>query len=145
MAGGWKRGARAVAAGEERGRQGPWWGASCPPLARALRAQLGEGAMHPSVPPDRQDGNATKLQLASCRGPPKRKKKTIEPLSESSIVPIGSTQKAMQFPPRSGSGSNQLEQLSIEYPILPTRESTPPPATSKPRKEKKTKRKAKIA
>jgi hypothetical protein len=33
-------------------------------------------------------------------GPPKKKKKITEPSSESSILPIGSTQKTMQFPPR---------------------------------------------
>ncbi|CAL4892309.1 unnamed protein product [Urochloa decumbens] len=45
---------------------------------------------------------------------------------------------------RSGSGSNQLEFLSIVYPMLPaTRENTPPPASSKPGKEKKAKGKAK--
>ncbi|CAN6351982.1 unnamed protein product [Urochloa humidicola] len=93
------------------------------------------------------------------KGPPKKKKKTAEPSSESSIVPIGSTQKTMQFPPsqsastslgsghslRSGSGSNQLEQLSIEYLMLPTSENTPAPATSKPPKEKKAKGKTKAA
>ncbi|CAN6325678.1 unnamed protein product [Urochloa humidicola] len=60
----------------------------------------------------------------------------------------------MQFPPsqsisaslgsghslRSGSGSNQLELLSIEYP---TREQTPPLATSKSIQEKKAEGKAK--
>jgi len=34
------------------------------------------------------------------KGPPNKKKKTTAPSSESSIVPIGSTQKTMQFPPR---------------------------------------------
>ncbi|KAG2649860.1 hypothetical protein PVAP13_1NG134500 [Panicum virgatum] len=53
-------------------------------------------------------------------------------LSQSGSVTLGSGHS-----PRSGSGSNQLEQLSIEYPILTTRGSTPPPATSKPTKEKK--------
>ncbi|CAN6198603.1 unnamed protein product [Urochloa humidicola] len=62
----------------------------------------------------------------------------------------------MQFPPsqsisaslgsghslRSGSGSNQLELLSIEYS---TREQTPPLATSKPVQAKKAKGKAKTA
>ncbi|CAO2165015.1 unnamed protein product [Urochloa humidicola] len=65
----------------------------------------------------------------------------------------------MQFPPsqsastslgsghslRSGSGSNQLEQLSIEYPMLPTSENTPPHATSKLPTEKKAKGKTKAA
>ncbi|CAN6163845.1 unnamed protein product [Urochloa humidicola] len=65
----------------------------------------------------------------------------------------------MQFPPsqstsaslgsghslRSGSGSSQLEQLSIEYPMLPTSENTPSPATSKPPTEKKAKGKTKAA
>ncbi|CAL4888506.1 unnamed protein product [Urochloa decumbens] len=94
-----------------------------------------------------------------CRGPPKKKKKIAEPSSESSIVPIGSTQKTMQFPPsqsasaslgsghslRSGSGSNQPEQLSIEYLMLPTSENPTPPATSKPPREKKAKGKTKAA
>ena len=44
---------------------------------------------------------------------------------------------------RSGSGSNQIEQLCIEYPMLPTHESTPPAAILKPTKEKKAKEKAK--
>ena len=44
---------------------------------------------------------------------------------------------------RSGSGSNQIEQLCIEYPMLPTHESTPPAAILKPTKEKKAKGKAK--
>ena len=44
---------------------------------------------------------------------------------------------------RSGSGSNQIEQLCIEYPMLPTHESTPPAAILKPTKQKKAKGKAK--
>ncbi|PUZ39745.1 hypothetical protein GQ55_9G362100 [Panicum hallii var. hallii] len=71
------------------------------------------------------------------RGPPKKTKKIIEPSCESSIVPVGLTPKTMNFPPTSGSGLNQLE-------LLPAREKTLPPATSKPR-EKKAKGKAKAA
>ena len=44
---------------------------------------------------------------------------------------------------RSGNGSNQLDPLAIKYPMLSTRETTPPPVTSKPTKEKKAKEKAK--
>ena len=44
---------------------------------------------------------------------------------------------------RSGSGSNKIEQLCIEYPMLPTHESTPLAAILKPTKEKKAKEKAK--
>ncbi|PUZ56983.1 hypothetical protein GQ55_5G392100 [Panicum hallii var. hallii] len=82
------------------------------------------------------------------KGPPSKRKKIIEPSCESSIVPVGLTPKIMKFSPnqttsvslgsrnslRSGSGSNQLE-------LLPAHETTPPPATSKPR-EKKAKGKA---
>jgi len=46
---------------------------------------------------------------------------------------------------RSGSGLNQLEKLFIEYPMLTTCGSTPPPTTSKPTKENKAKGKAKTA
>jgi hypothetical protein len=46
---------------------------------------------------------------------------------------------------RFGTGSNQLEILSIEYPMPSTRETTPPPTTSKATKEKKAKGKAKAA
>ena len=46
---------------------------------------------------------------------------------------------------RSGSGSNQLDPLAIEYPMLSARETTPPPATSKTTKGKKAKEKAKAA
>jgi hypothetical protein len=46
---------------------------------------------------------------------------------------------------RSGSGSNQPELLSIEYPMLPTSENTPPPPIAKPPGEKKAKGKAKAA
>jgi hypothetical protein len=38
---------------------------------------------------------------------------------------------------RSGHGSNQPELLSIEYPGLSLGQTTPPPATSMPTKEKK--------
>ena len=44
---------------------------------------------------------------------------------------------------RSGSGSNQPEPLSMEYPALPACETTPPPAISKPTKKKAAKGKAK--
>ncbi|CAN6339137.1 unnamed protein product [Urochloa humidicola] len=84
------------------------------------------------------------------KGPPKKRKKKNEPSCESSsIVPVG-LPKTMHFPPsqsasislgsghslRSGSGSNQLEPLSIEYPMV-AGETTPPLATTKSRKEKK--------
>ncbi|KAJ1259335.1 hypothetical protein BS78_10G146100 [Paspalum vaginatum] len=38
---------------------------------------------------------------------------------------------------RSSHGSNQLDQLSIEYPMLSLGQTTPPPATSMPTEEKK--------
>jgi len=44
---------------------------------------------------------------------------------------------------RSGSGSNQPEPLSMEYPALPACETTPPPAISKPTTKKAAKGKAK--
>ncbi|CAN6183081.1 unnamed protein product [Urochloa humidicola] len=62
------------------------------------------------------------------------------PLSQSASTSLGSGHSL-----RSGSGSNQLEQLSIEYPMLPTSENTPPPATSKLPTEKKAKGKTKAA
>ena len=44
---------------------------------------------------------------------------------------------------RYGHGSNQPDQLAIEYPLLSLAESTPPPTTSKPTAKKvKTKEKA---
>jgi hypothetical protein len=46
---------------------------------------------------------------------------------------------------RFGTGSNQLETLSIEYPMPSTCEKTPPPTTSKATKEKKAKGKSKAA
>jgi hypothetical protein len=46
---------------------------------------------------------------------------------------------------RSGSGSNQLEPLSIKYLMIPTCEITPPPAISKSTREKIAKGKAKTA
>ncbi|PUZ50792.1 hypothetical protein GQ55_6G088500 [Panicum hallii var. hallii] len=85
-------------------------------------------------------------------GPPNKRKKIIEPSCESSIVPVGLTPKTMNFPPsiqsasvslgsrnslRSESGSNQLE-------LLPTRKTTPTPATSKPR-ERKIKRRKEVS
>ncbi|CAM0152741.1 unnamed protein product [Urochloa decumbens] len=91
-------------------------------------------------------------------GPPKRRKKTIALSCESAVVPIGP--RTMQFPPpsqsasaslgsghsiRSASGSNQLESLAIEYPVQASRETTPPPTTSKPTKLKNAKGKGKAA
>jgi hypothetical protein len=46
---------------------------------------------------------------------------------------------------RSGTGSNQLDPLSIEYPMTSTQENAAALPTSKPAKEKKGKRKAKVA
>ncbi|WVZ50609.1 LOW QUALITY PROTEIN: hypothetical protein U9M48_001849 [Paspalum notatum var. saurae] len=82
------------------------------------------------------------------RGPPKKKK--TQPSCESTIVSVDSVLKAMYFPPsqrastskdsnslRSGHGSNQPDLLSIEYPVLSLGQTTPPPATSMPTKEKK--------
>ena len=46
---------------------------------------------------------------------------------------------------KSGSGSNQPEPLSMEYPTLPACETTTPPAISKPTTKKAAKGKAKIA
>ena len=46
---------------------------------------------------------------------------------------------------RSGSGSNQPEPLSMEYPTLPACETTTPPAISKPTTKKAAKGKAKAA
>ena len=46
---------------------------------------------------------------------------------------------------RSGSGSNQPEPLSMEYPALPACETTPPPAISKPTIKKAAKGKSQIA
>ncbi|KAJ1263687.1 hypothetical protein BS78_09G205100 [Paspalum vaginatum] len=84
------------------------------------------------------------------RGPPKKKKKKTQTSCESIIVPVDSVPKAMHFPPsqcastskdsnslRSRRGSNQLDLLSIEYPMLSLGQTTPPPATSMPTKEKK--------
>ncbi|XP_039854397.1 uncharacterized protein LOC120712623 isoform X2 [Panicum virgatum] len=74
-------------------------------------------------------------------GPLKKRKTNVAPPCESSIVPVGP--KIMHFPPRSGSGSNQPEPLSMEYPALPACETTPPPAISKPTTKKAAKGKAK--
>ncbi|KAG2600544.1 hypothetical protein PVAP13_5KG526114, partial [Panicum virgatum] len=79
------------------------------------------------------------------KGPPKKKKKNVAPSCESSIVPVDPTIKTMHFPPRSGSGSNQPEPLSIEYPTLLACETTPPRAISKPTRKKAAKGKAKAA
>ena len=46
---------------------------------------------------------------------------------------------------KSGSGSNQPEPLSMEYPTLPACETTTPPAISKPTTKKAAKGKAKAA
>ncbi|KAJ1274637.1 hypothetical protein BS78_05G076800 [Paspalum vaginatum] len=76
------------------------------------------------------------------RGPPKRRKKNVEPSCESTIVAVDSTPKAMQFPPRSGHGSNQPKPLSIDYPVL-----TLSPTTFMPTEEKnksKGKKKAQV-
>ncbi|PAN47280.1 hypothetical protein PAHAL_9G249000 [Panicum hallii] len=73
--------------------------------------------------------------------PPKKRKKITEPSCESTDP----APKAMHFPYRSGSGSNQLEPLSIKYLMIPTCEITPPPAISKSTREKIAKGKAKTA
>ncbi|WVZ87149.1 hypothetical protein U9M48_033836 [Paspalum notatum var. saurae] len=75
--------------------------------------------------------------MLAMRGPPKKKKKKSEPSCESTILPVDSVPKAMHFPPRSAHGSNQPELFSIEYLVQSLGQTTPPPATSMPTKEKK--------
>ncbi|CAN6324900.1 unnamed protein product [Urochloa humidicola] len=54
------------------------------------------------------------------------------PPSQSASISLGSGHSL-----RSGSGSSQLDPVSIEYPMIAAGETTPPPATTKSRKEKK--------
>ncbi|KAG2584478.1 hypothetical protein PVAP13_6KG308306 [Panicum virgatum] len=107
--------------------------ASPPIRTPAPRAGTTEGRQHAMEAPGHS--------WLPTGGPLKKRKTNVAPPCESSIVPVGP--KIMHFPPRSGSGSNQPEPLSMEYPALPACETTPPPAISKPTTKKAAKGKAK--